>query len=393
MPFRQPRRLEECHSILDLRSLARRRLPSPIYHYLDGAAETEWTARRNTAAFDDHDLIPRCLVDVTNVATAMSVFGQELQWPVICSATGGSRFFHPEGEAAVARAASAAGTLYGLSITATRSLEDIAAVAQGPKFLQLYVFKDRSLTENLIERAKRSGYKALCLTVDTAVTGKRERDLRTGWGVPIRLSARSLASFAGHPFWFWRQLRKGSLSMPNVAEQTGDHNIVAQTRFIAEQLDTSVTWQDARRMIELWGGPFAIKGVMAGDDARRAVDIGASAVIVSNHGGRQLDGAAASFDALPDIAQAVGSEVEVILDGGIRRGVHVLKALARGAKACSIGRPYLYGLAAGGEAGVTRTLQILRSELVRAMQLSGCTDVKAVDASLLRRLCEQRDPP
>jgi len=213
----------------------------------------------------------------------------------------------------------------------------------------------------------------------------RERDLRTGWGYPIRLSLGGMASFALHAPWLLGQLRYGRLSMPNIAAQCGSNSLVKQSVFITQQLDASVSWRDVREMIQLWGGPFAIKGILSADDARRAADIGATAVIVSNHGGRQLDGSAASIEVLPEIARAVGDRIDVILDSGVRRGVHVLKALALGAKACSVGRAYLYGLAAGGEPGVKKALDILRTELIRAMQLSGCTDVASVDSTLVRR--------
>lgn len=380
-----PKRLQDCHSIVDLRGLAQRRLPGPIFHHLDGGAETEMTAQRNIRAFDDQQLIPRCLVDVTAVRTTIRLLGQNIEWPVICAPTGASRFCHPEGERAVARAAADAGTLYGLSTMSTCSLEEVAAASSGPKLFQLYVFKNRDVTRDLIERSKRLGYSALCLTVDVPVTGKRERDLRTGWGYPIRLSLGGMASFALHVPWLLGQLRNGRLSLPNVAAQCGSASLVAQTRFIAAQLDPSVSWGDVREMIELWGGPFAIKGVMSVDDARRVADVGATAIIVSNHGGRQLDGAAASVEVLPEIAKAVGAQIEVILDGGIRRGVHILKALALGAKACSVGRAYLYGLAAGGEPGVKKALEILRTEMIRAMQLTGCIDVADIDSTLVRR--------
>jgi len=384
--WKKPRRLEDCHNIDDLRLLARLRLPSPIFHHIEGGAEAETTLRRNTAAFDEHLLIPRSLVDVSAVSTSLTILGRELAWPVFCAPTGATRFSHPAGELAVARAAAAAGTLYGLSTMSTYSLEEVAAVSPGPKLFQLYVFKDRGFTRDLIERCKRSGYHALCLTVDVPVTGKRERDLRTGWGIPIKLTLASTASFASHVPWLWGQLRCGRLSMPNVAAQTGSRDLVEQTRFIGQQLDPSVSWKDVAQMIELWGGPFAIKGILAAADARRAADVGATALIVSNHGGRQLDGAVAPIDVLPQIAEAIGHRVEVILDGGIRRGVHVLKALARGAKACSIGRAYLYGLAAAGEPGVMKALNILKAELIRAMQLCGCTDVNHIDPGILRNI-------
>jgi L-lactate dehydrogenase (cytochrome) len=381
----QPRNLGECHSISDLRELARRRLPRPIFHYVDGAAEDEITLRRNTGAFDDFQIVPRCLQDVSVVKTSTRLLGQDIEWPVFCGPTGASRFCHADGELAVARACASTRTLYCLSTMSTFALEDVSPAIQGPKMFQLYLFKDRSATRDLIERCKRSGYKALCLTVDTPVVGKRERDLRTGWGVPIKLSVRSLASFARHPLWLAGQASKGRISMPTVAALSGTRSLIAQTQYVGKQLDPAVTWKDVREIIELWRGPFAIKGIMSVDDAHRALDVGASAIIVSNHGGRQLDGAAAPIDVLPEISRAVGYALEVILDGGIRRGSHVLKALALGAKACSIGRPYLYGLSAGGQAGVTKALGILKSELVRAMQLCGCTDVSDVGPQLVKR--------
>jgi L-lactate dehydrogenase (cytochrome) len=383
--MKTPKRRDDCHNILDLRELARRRLPSPIFHYLDGAAETETTAQRNTSAFDEEKLIPRCLVDVSSVRTTTRVLGQEIEWPVFCSPTGASRFYHADGELAVARACADAGTLYGLSTMSTYSLEDVAAASKGPKMFQLYIFKNRDMTRHLIERCKRAGYQALCLTVDAAVVGKRERDLRSGFGVPIKPSMSILSSFASHPGWLWGRLRNGPLSLPDLVRGAGSTSIVVQTKYISEQLDSSVEWKDVREMIELWGGPFAIKGIMSVDDALLAVEVGATAVIVSNHGGRQLDGAAAPIEVLPEIARAVGNHADVVLDGGIRRGVHVLKALALGATACSIGRPYLYGLAADGEAGVKKALDILRTELSRAMQLSGCTDVRNIDPTIVKR--------
>lgn len=385
LAYRSPRDLGECHNIADLRQLSRRRLPRPIFDYLDGAAEDEQTAARNTAAFNENKLIPNCLVDVSSVTTSARILGQEIKWPVLCSPAGVARMYDSEGELAIARAAARAGTFYGLSIASSHSLEDVARASPGPKLFQLYIFRDRGITRELIERCRTAGYAAICLTVDCAVRGNRERELRTGLGIPLKLSMRGTASLATHPRWVVGLLHGGPLTMPNLAGCAGSDNIAVQTRFLNEHLDPSVTWKDAREMIELWGGPFAIKGVMSVEDARRAVAIGASAVIISNHGGRQLDGAAAPMEVLPEIAEAVGDRIEVILEGGIRRGTHVLKALARGAKACSVGRPYLYGLGAAAEAGVDKALAILRTELVRAMQLAGCTDVNRVDSSIVRR--------
>jgi L-lactate dehydrogenase (cytochrome) len=250
---------------------------------------------------------------------------------------------------------------------------------------QLYLCKDREVMRELISRCKRAGYSSLCLTVDVPVIGKRERDLRSGFSMQPRWSLENILSFARHPHWVLGQLRRGKLHLANLPDQARDPRLTQQSRYSAWELDPSVTWKDVREISDQWSGPLALKGVMSADDAKRAADAGATAVIVSNHGGRQLDGAAAPFEVLPQIARAVGDRIEVILDGGIRRGVHVLKALARGAKACSIGRPYLYGLSAGGETGVIKALTILRSELILAMQLSGCPDLASIDASRIGR--------
>jgi len=385
-----PKDLKRCHSILDLREVARRRLPGSIFNYLDGAAETEVTARRNTAAFDEEYLVPKCLMNLTSVSTSTAVMGQRIEWPVICSPAGASRFYHHDGELAVARAAESSGTLYSLSVAGTHSLEEVAATSRGPKMFQILPFKDGGLTRELIERCRASDYKALCLTVDATVRGKRERELRSGIGGASKFSMWSL-NFALHPRWLLGQARKGSWAMPNIASYSGHTGLLASSHYLLEQLNPTVSWSDVEAIARLWNGPFALKGIMSVDEARRATDSGVTTLIVSNHGGRQLDGAAAPIDVLPEIAAVVGDKMEVILDGGIRRGVHVLKALARGAKACSIGRPYLFGLAAGGEAGVKKALDILRAELVLAMQLTGCNDVRQVDPKMLRRFSPRRE--
>jgi len=372
------RALEGCHSILDLREIARKRLPAPIFDFLEGGAETEWTLNRNTSAFDQVQLIPRCLIDVASVSTATQMLGQPVAWPLLCGPTGTSRLFHQDGELAVARATASAGVLYGLSTGSTYSLEEVSNASNGPKLFQLYIYKNRDITRELLDRAKRAKYSGLCLTVDVPVIGKRERDLRSGFSLSPEWSLRSLRSFAVHPVWVAGRMRKGAIAIANFAGRP-------ERSWSIDHLDTSITWRDVREISDQWGGPFAIKGVMSADDARQAADAGVTAIIVSNHGGRQLDGAAAPIEVLPTIVDAVRDRLEVILDGGVRRGVHVLKALALGAKGCAIGRPYLYGLSAGGEAGVAKALEILRSELTIAMKLSGCPDVRAVRRSLLRR--------
>lgn len=375
--------LKRCYSIQDLRELAARNLPAAVFHFLDGAAETEMTAHRNTAAFDDLCLVPRCLVDVSSINTSTRILGHDVQWPVLCSPTGASRLFHADGELAVARAAGRTGTLYGVATGSTFTLETMAATGGGPKMFLLYPYKDREIIWELMERCRRAGYTALCLMVDVPVIGKRERDFRTGFHQWSSWSATRWLGVASRPLWAMRQLRRGQISLANFAKRGASAGAISQ-------LDPSITWKDVSEIISRWDGPFALKGIMAADDARRAADSGATAVIVSNHGGRQLDGAAAPIDVLPQIVRAVGDRVEIIVDGGIRRGVHVLKALACGAKACSIGRPYLYGLAAAGEAGVLRALEILRSELNQAMKLCGCADLASVDTGLVERLSSFR---
>lgn len=375
--------IERCFSIDDLRHHARRKLPRPIFDYMDGAAETESTAHRNCKQFDATPLIPKCLVNVETVATATRVLGVDLEWPLISAPTGASRFYHRDGELAVACAVAKAGIMYTAATMSTHSLEAIAAASTGPKLFQLYLFKDRGVSRALIERAKAAGYEALCITVDASVRGKRERELRSGMGVPLNLRADGLLSFAAHPDWLLGQVQKGRWAMPNFAEWTDSDDIVDHTRFVGRQLDASVSWDDVGELMEAWGGPFALKGVMSVDDARRAAKLGVNAIIISNHGGRQLDGAASTIEMLPAIADAVGDQTDLIVDGGIRRGVHILKALALGAKACAVGRPYLYGLAAGGEAGVARALNILRTEFTTAMRLVGCLDARSIPRDIV----------
>ena len=381
------KRLESCHNIADLRELARKRLPAPMFHYIDGAADDEWTLRHNTLAFDQFELMPRYLVDVSAIDTSTSVLGQPIDWPVFCAPTGMSRLFHHEGERAAARAAAAAGTLYSLSSLSSVSIEEVATATRGPKIFQIYVFRDRELNREFIQRCKAAGYVALCLTVDVPVPGNRERDLRTGMTIPPALTLMSLLDIARHPRWAWNQITREPVILANVVHKIaeGSKDVSTLVQYIHSQFDPTVTWDDAGWMIREWGGPFAIKGILSADDARRAVEIGASAVMVSNHGGRQLDSAPATIEALPAIVDAVGDRAEVILDGGIRRGVHVLKALALGARACMIGRPYLYGLGAAGEAGVLRALDILRTEIKRDMALLGCRTIEEIGSTFVRR--------
>ena len=374
--------LEQCWNITDLKELARRRLPAPVFDFMEGGADDEWTAQRNTEAFAEYRLVPRVLVDVAKVDTSTRILGQRISSPFFISPTGGSRLFHPQGEKAVARAAARAGILYSLATFSTVSIEDLAAASEGPKVFQLYLMRDSGLNTELVRRCRAAGYAALCITVDCPVSGNRERDHRNGLAArPRRLGLKTLLSLLARPAWLWHFLQDPHIVPATFCSKKklsrADSRSLAA--FVQNQLTPSATWEDAASLIRQWQGPFAIKGILNAEDAKRAADMGASAIMVSNHGGRQLDGAIASINALPRIVEAVGDRVEIIVDGGIRRGAHVLKALALGAKACSVGRPYLYGLAAGGEAGVDRALQILHSEVERDMRLLGCSSISEID--------------
>lgn len=380
--------IAQCHSFNDFRRLAKKRLPAPLFHYIDGGAEDEWTLKRNTAAFDEVALVPNALADLTGLDITTEVLGRKLSMPLFCAPTGMTRLFHPEGELAVARAAAQIDTYYSLSTLSTVSIEALGQATTGAKMFQIYIHKDRSLTTEFIERCKAASFDALCLTVDTLVTGNRERDKRTGLVMPPKLTAKSLLSFAMHPQWAWNYLKGDKFELANLAQRLSrsEQDLVSVMGYVTEQFDRGVVWRDAEEIIAQWGKPFAIKGIMSVADAKRAVDIGASAIMLSNHGGRQLEGCVAPFDVLPKIADAVGGQIEIIVDGGIRRGTHVLKALALGANACSIGRSYLFPLAAGGQAGVERALGLLKSEIERDMILMGCQSLKDLDRDKVLRL-------
>jgi L-lactate dehydrogenase (cytochrome) len=278
--------------------------------------------------------------------------------------------------------------MYSLSTMGSTSIEAVAAASDGPKLYQVYVFKDRELCREFIARCKAAGYKALCLTVDVPVPGNRERDLRTGMTIPPSITLRSAFNVARHPRWLWHYLTTPRLALANVAHKVtqGSRDVSTLAAYIHRQFDRTVTWDDAAWMAREWGGPFLVKGILTAEDARRAVDAGATAVAVSNHGGRQLDGTPAPVEVLAGVVDAVGDRAEVILDGGIRRGTHILKALALGARACMIGRAYLYGLGAGGEAGVTRALDVLRTELERDMALLGVRSLSELSTAHVRRV-------
>ncbi len=382
------RGLQRCFNIYDLRELARRRLPLPIFSYMDGGSDDEETLQRNIGAFSDYELIPRILVDVEHIDMKTRVLGVEIDWPVFAAPTGMGRLFHHDGELAVARATADAGTLFSLSTLSTYSIEEVAAASDGPKMFQIYVQRERAPVRELISRCKAAGYDALCLTVDLPVHGNRERDLYTGMTIPPQLTLMSMLDVLRHPNWCWNYIFKPPFRLANLdhLKAKDDDGLASLAKYVSKMFDRSVTWKDAEWMIQEWGGPFVIKGILSVDDARRAADIGASAIMVSNHGGRQLDGVPAPFDQIAEIADAVGDRVEIICDGGVRRGKHVLKALAMGATACSVGRPYLYGLGAGGEAGVARAFSLLKAEVERAMALLGCRNVGEITRQHIRRV-------
>jgi len=375
--------LKDCHSFEDFRKLAKKKLPSPIFHYIDGGSDDEITLKKNTESFNKCDLIPNVLTGASDINLSTTVLGQKIDFPLFLSATAMHRLYHHEGERATARAAEKMGTMFGTSTMSTTSIEEIGQLTKGPKLFQLYIHKDRGLTDNLIERCKESGFNSMCLTVDAVVAGNRERDHRTGFSTPPRLKLSSLLSFALHPEWSLNYLLRKKFELANIIHMTNKGSKIDQSviNYMNEQFEPEMNWKDAEYCVKKWGGPFALKGVMSVEDAKKAVDIGCTAIIISNHGGRQLDGSRTPFDQLSEIVDAVGDKIEIILDSGVRRGTHVLKALALGAKACSFGKAYLFALGAGGQKGVEVLLQKMRAEINRDMILMGCKSIKDLNRS------------
>ena len=378
--------LKDCHNVEDFRKLAKKKLPAPIFHYIDGGSDDEITLRRNTESFSKCDLIPNVLTDVSSVDLSTTVLGQKIDFPLFLAATAMHRLYNHQGEKATTKAAENMGTMSGISTMATTSIEEIGKLIRGPKLFQLYIHKDRGLTDNLIERCKQAGFNSMCLTVDTVVAGNRERDHRTGFSTPPRLTFGSLLSFILHPNWSLNYLFRKKFRLENIVHMTDKGSSVDKSvmDYINEQFDPTMNWKDAEYCVKKWGGPFALKGVMSVQDAKKAIDIGCSAIMISNHGGRQLDGSRAPFDQLSEIVDAVGDKIEVILDGGVRRGTHVLKALALGAKACSFGKGYLFALGAAGQQGVEIILQKMKAEINRDMILMGCKSVKDLNKSKIK---------
>ena len=380
-------RLKNCHNYHDFRLLAKKRLPSPIFNYIDGAADDEITYQRNTSSFNEVDLIPNVLAGVENVDMSTTVFGKKLDMPLYCAPTALQRLFHFEGERAVAKAAEKFGTMFGISSLSTVSVEEINSMISTPKMFQFYFHKDRGLNSNMLERARDANFDVLALTVDTITGGNRERDLRTGFTIPPKLTFSGLLSFLLNPMWGINYVTKPKFELPHLKDHVmaGTSAVVSIGEYFTEMLDQSMSWNDAEKLCNEWGGQFALKGIMSVEDAKRAVDIGCTGIMVSNHGGRQLDGSCAPFDQLSEIVDAVGDKIDVICEGGIQRGTHVLKALAAGAKACSGGRLYLYALAGAGQQGVERALGNLKSEIERDMKLMGCRSINELSRSHLRK--------
>ena len=377
--------VKNCHNTKDFRNLAKKKLPGPIFHYIDGGADDEITLKRNTKSFDDCDLVPNILASVGKPDLSTTIFGKKIDMPIFLSPCAMQRLYHHEGDKASARAADKFGTFYSMSTMANNTIEEISNISGGPKLFQLYVHKDQSITDDLIDRCRRAGFDGMCLTVDTLVAGNRERDHRTGFTTPPKLTLQSLMSFALHPSWVFNYLTHGKFKLANVASKTDKGTNIAKSviDYINEQYDPKMNWKDAEYCVKKWNGPFALKGVMSVEDAKRAIDIGCTAIMISNHGGRQLDGSRSPFDQVKAISDAVGDKLEIILDGGVRRGTHVLKAIAAGAKACSFGKMFLFSLAAGGQKGVEPLLKNMHDEIERNMVLMGCKNLKELNSSKL----------
>jgi L-lactate dehydrogenase (cytochrome) len=377
--------MRNCHNFHDFRRLAQRRLPSPIFDYIDGGADDEVTLRHNTASFERCDLVPSVLRGVETVDISVTVMGQKLARPFYCSPTALQRLFHHQGERAVAAAAAKSGTMFGVSSLGTVSLEELRKTHDTPQVYQFYFHKDRGLNRVMMQRAKQAGVDVMMLTVDSITGGNRERDLRTGFSIPFRLTLRGMLQFAMKPIWGINYVRHERFKLPQLDEHVDmSGGTLSIGRYFTEMLDASMNWDDVAEMVQLWDGHFCLKGIMSVEDAKRAVQIGCTGIVLSNHGGRQLDGSRAPFDQLAEIVHAVGDRIDVMMDGGIQRGTHVLKALSLGAKAVGLGRFYLYPLAAAGQAGVERALSLMQAEIVRGMKLMGCTAIHQLSSENLR---------
>jgi L-lactate dehydrogenase (cytochrome) len=378
-------RLRDCHNFHDFRELARRRLPSPIFDYIDGGADDEVTLRQNTASFERCDLVPNILRGVETLDISVRVMGQKLAMPVYCSPTALQRLFHHEGEKAVGAAAAKYGTMFGVSSLGTVSVEELRKTYATPQAYQFYFHKDRGLNDAMMQRAKTAGVDVMMLTVDSITGGNRERDLRTGFSIPFRLTLGGMLQFAIKPMWAVNYLTHEKFKLPQLDEHVDmSGGAMSIGRYFTEMLDPSMNWDDVAKMVRNWNGQFCLKGVMSVADAKRAAEIGCTGIVLSNHGGRQLDGSRTPFDQLAEVVDAVGDRIDVLMDGGVQRATHVLKALSLGAKAVGVGRFYLFPLAAAGQAGVERALSLMRAEIERGMKLMGCASIAQLSRDNLR---------
>ena len=378
-------RLKDCHSFGDFRELARRRLPSPIFNYIDGAADDESTYSRNTKSFDDCDLVPNVLRGSKEIDMSVEILGQKLDLPIYCSPTALQRVFHHEGENAVAAAADKYRTLFGVSSLGTVSISEVRKKYQGPQCYQFYFHKDKALNQVMLRNAKDADVDIMMLTVDTITGGNRERDLKTGFSIPFKLTLNGIFQFLIKPMWALNYLTHAKFSLPQLDDHVDmSDGPISIGRYFTEMLDPCLNWDDVAKMVEFWDGQFCLKGVMSVEDAKKAVEIGCTGIVISNHGGRQLDGSRSPFDQLSEIVDAVGDDIDVIMDSGIQRGTHVLKALSLGAKAVGGGRFYLFALAAAGQAGVERALSLMKDEIERDMRLMGVSTIAELSRKNLR---------
>lgn len=380
------RRLAKVGSVEDLRRLAKRRLPAGVFDYIDGGAEDERTLGTNSSDFSKLEFRPRVMRDVSNLDTSTTIFGKAASMPVILSPTGFTRIAHSQGELAVTRAAARAEIPWSLSTMGTRSIEDCAAAnPNGEKWFQIYTWKDRGLVEDLVGRAKTAGYGAVWLTVDTAVLGRRERDVRRGMTLPPKLGPKTLIDGAIHPGWTWDFLQGGPITFANIVGQHDEDGstAISLADHVARQFDQALSWDDIDWLRSIWDGPIVLKGIQTVEDAKQAVAVGVEGIGLSNHGGRQLDDAPTPVSLIEPVREAIGDQAMIICDGGIRRGSDIVKAIALGADAVSLGRPYFLALGAGGEAGVDWLLDFLRSGLERTMALSGCRSLVEIDRDLV----------
>lgn len=380
------RRLRRAVNVDGLRRIARQRLPRSVFNYIDGGADDELTMVRNQQGFEQIEFRPRVLCNIQEIDTSTTLLGKRLPLPLVFSPTGMTRAVTPGGEMDVTRSTARSEIPYVLSTLSTCSIEEVAQGSSGPHWFQVYIWKDRTLVKELLDRAAQAGYEAIVITVDTTVLGNRERDLRSGFTVPPKLGLDTILDGILHPSWTWRFVRSKPILFSNVVgKSVGDGNDPASlSQYLKDQFDSSISWKDIEWFQQNWNGPILIKGIQSVEDARLAAKAGIPAIIVSNHGGRQLDGAPPAIELIEPIADAVGSDLEILCDGGIRRGSDIAKAIALGARACMIGRPYLYGLATAGERGVDFTIRLLQEDLARTLSLTGCPSVQKIGRDLVR---------